>query len=54
MARGVKRKLQTYTVAVWYQGWLAGLFTPFGGVFAAGEGANEDTFLAAIDTALRR
>lgn len=41
-----------FTAAVWYHGWLAGLFSPFEGIFAAGEGANEETFLAAIEAAL--
>jgi hypothetical protein len=31
-----------------YNGWPAGVFTPYGGVIAAGEGANENTFIAAM------
>ena len=41
-------------VAVWYNGWLAGILAPNGGEFAAGSGANEDTFIAALDIALKR
>jgi len=33
--------------AVLYNGWLAGVFSPAGGWIAAGEGANENTFIAA-------
>ena len=35
-----------------YNGWPAGIFTPYGGTIAAGEGANEDTFIAAMQTRL--
>jgi hypothetical protein len=31
-----------------YNGWPAGLICPLGGTIAAGIGANEDTFIAAI------
>ena len=34
---------------VWFNGWLAGMIDPYGGVIAAGELANEDTFIEAID-----
>jgi len=37
-----------YYFAVWYNGWLAGLFHPYGGIFAAGTGANEETFTWAV------
>lgn len=40
-------------VAVWYNGWLAGIFAPNGGEFAAGDGANEDTFITALDSAIQ-
>ncbi len=45
--------LEPYHAAVWYNGWLAGIFSPAGGVFAAGSGANEETFAAAIDAAIK-
>jgi len=34
-----------------YNGWPAGLLNPFVGTLAAGEAANEDTFIAAIQAA---
>lgn len=47
--------LQPYYVAVWYNGWLAGLFHPAaGGMIAAGEGANEDTLIAALNAATKK
>lgn len=42
-----------YNFAVWYNGWLAGLFHPFDGSFAAGSAANEKEFCAAIETYLK-
>jgi len=35
-----------------FNGWPAGIITPAGGQIAAGEAANEDAFLAALDGAL--
>ena len=40
--------------AVWYYGWLAGLLSPAGGPIAAGDGANEETLIAALEAAIRR
>jgi hypothetical protein len=40
--------LQPYNVFVEYNGWPAGIFDPRGGCIAAGEGANEGTFIAAL------
>ena len=37
---------------VWFNGWLAGMLDPGGGVIAAGELANEDRFIKAIDKRL--
>lgn len=37
-----------YYFAIWYNGWLAGVFHPYGGIFAAGTGANEETFTVAV------
>lgn len=34
-----------------YNGWPAGVFTPYGGVIAAGEGANESMFIQALERA---
>ena len=36
-----------YQAAIFYNGWLAGLQTPYGGVFVAGTGANAEVFDAA-------
>lgn len=40
--------VQPFNCYVQYNGWPAGVFDPTGGVIAAGEGANEDTFIAAL------
>ena len=37
----------------WFNGWLAGMLDPGGGVIAAGELANEDRFIEAIDIKLK-
>ena len=41
--------------AVWFHGWLAGLFDPArGGAFAAGSAANEEEFKAALRAAIAK
>ena len=35
-----------------FNGWPAGVFTPFGGVIAAGDAANEETLTSAIEAEL--
>lgn len=40
--------IEPFHCYVQYNGWPAGIFTPFGGIIAAGEGANEHTFIAAV------
>jgi len=42
-----------FTASIEFNGWPAGLIDPAGGVIAAGELANEDTFIAAARAALR-
>ena len=37
-----------------FNGWPAGIIDPFGGTIAAGELANEDTFIAAMEAAIER
>ena len=43
-----------YHFAVWYNGWIAGIFHPYGGVFADGTGANEETFTEAVRAHIAR
>ena len=43
-----------YTAYVEYNGWPAGFVAPNGGILAAGDAANEATFIAAIDRVLAR
>lgn len=45
---GEEVSVPQYSAVIYYNGWPAGIVDPFGGVLAAGEGANEDTFLAAL------
>lgn len=35
-----------------FNGFPAGLFSPYGGIIAGGSAANEDTFIAAIEAAI--
>lgn len=37
-----------------FNGWPAGFLTPFGGTMAAGEAANEQTLIAALDAAIAK
>jgi hypothetical protein len=46
--------VEPYHCYVEYNGWPAGIFNPFGGVIAAGEGANEGTFIKAIQAAIEQ
>lgn len=41
-----------YCCYVEFNGWPAGLFTPYGGQFAAGDLANEDSFIKALEGVL--
>jgi len=50
-SRGVT--VPPYAVAIMYGCAPAGVVTPAGGWIAAGEGANEATFLAAVEQAIR-
>jgi hypothetical protein len=43
-----KIDMDPYTWAVWWNGFIAGIGTPFSGEIAAGEGANEETLSAAL------
>ena len=46
--------IKPYHMAVWYNGWLAALMTPFDGTFIAGEAGNEDAFIAALVARLEK
>ena len=43
--------LEPFNFYVEFNGWPAAMFSPFAGSFVAGEGANEETFLAACRAA---
>lgn len=45
------QEVDPYHCYVEYNGWPAGIFMPYGGFIAAGEGANETTFIAALQRA---
>jgi len=47
-------EVQPYHCYVEYNGFPAGLMTPFGGVIAAGRIANEDAFAEALHAELRK
>lgn len=47
-------KVEPFGCYVEFNGWPAGLFNPFGGTIAAGNLANEDAFIKAIDEAIIR
>jgi len=46
--------VQPFHCYVQFNGWPAGVFGPLGGVIAAGECANEDTFLEAVRLRMQR
>ena len=41
--------IEPYSAYIEWKGWPAGIIDPYGGIIAAGEGANEDSFIAAIE-----
>ena len=43
-----------FNCVVEFNGWPAGLFNPYGGLIAAGELANEETFAAAVKAEIAR
>lgn len=45
-------ELPPFSVYVEFNGWPAGIIDPAGGILAASEAANEDTFIAAIEAEL--
>ena len=46
-------KVPPFHALVEFNGWPAGIFGLDGGIFAAGEAANEDSFIAAVDEAMK-
>ena len=51
----MKITLRPYMIAVWCNGWLAGMFNPsVGGEFAAGDSASPKAFMAAIRAAIAK
>lgn len=40
--------IEPYHMAVWCNGWLAGIISPAGGWFASGDAANEDNFISLL------
>ena len=49
-----KVPIEPFHAYVEFNGWPAGLLNPYGGTIAAGECANEDTFIAAIEARIAR
>lgn len=41
--------IEPYHMAVFFNGWLAGLLTPRDGTFVCGAAGNEDAFIAALE-----
>jgi hypothetical protein len=41
-------ELEPCHMAIWFNGWLAGLLSPKDGVICAGPAGNEDNFIAAL------
>lgn len=41
--------LNSFNMAIFYNGWLAGLLDPRGGTICAGEAGNEDNFIKALE-----
>ena len=48
LGSGVQHEVEPYHAYVEFNGWPAGVFSPYGGSFAAGELANEKAFCAAL------
>ena len=47
-------ELKPFEFAIWFNGWLAGIFDAYGGAIVAGEGANEATLIEALDRAIEK
>ena len=44
-------KVPGFSALIEFNGWPAGIVDPFGGIIAAGDAANEDTFITAVECA---
>lgn len=42
-------ELRCFHMAVWFNGWLAGIINPAGGTICAGEAGNEDALIKALN-----
>lgn len=42
-------RLEKYQMAVWFNGWLAGILNPVGGIICAGTAGNEDVLIKALE-----
>lgn len=47
-----RNPVMPYHIYVEFNGWPAGVLNPYGGCIAAGEAANETTFIAAVKSAI--
>ena len=48
------QEIKPFHCYVEFNGWPAGVITPYGGTFAAGDAANEESFAAAIEAEIAR
>lgn len=46
--------LPPFTIAIFWNGWIAGMVNVHDGAIAFGELANEDTFIEAVEAAIKR
>lgn len=46
-------KVEPFHCYLEFNGWPAGIINPYGGIIAAGDAANEDAFISAIQAELR-
>lgn len=51
LGSGFKKQLQPFECYIEFNGWPAAIITPGGGEFAAGEAANPETFISALERA---
>jgi len=49
-----EQSIPAFHAGIWYNGWPAGLLNPFDGLIAAGDAANEDALINAIQLKIDR